>query len=64
MMMALVSAEYDPDADALYVRVADGDRARTVEINDVTYVDVDANGRPVGIEVLYPRLAAREPRRV
>jgi uncharacterized protein YuzE len=51
------TAEYDNEADALYLRVeGSGERARTVEIDDVTYVDVDADGRAVGIELLYPSL--------
>jgi uncharacterized protein YuzE len=51
-----ISAEYDSEADALYVHLHDGERQRAVEIDDSTYVDVDAAGRPVGIELLYPSL--------
>jgi uncharacterized protein YuzE len=51
-----LTAEYDPEADALYVRLADGERQRAVEIDDSTYVDVDADGRPIGLELLYPSL--------
>ena len=51
-----ITANYDSDADALYVRLADGSRVRTVEIDDSTYVDVDADDRPIGIELLYPSM--------
>jgi uncharacterized protein YuzE len=49
-----ITAEYDREADALYVRLFDGDRGRAVEVDDSTYVDVDAANRAVGIEFLYP----------
>lgn len=51
-----ITAQYDPEADALYVRLGDGERARTVEIDDALYVDVDSEGHAVGIEILYPAL--------
>jgi len=51
-----LTAEYDPEADALYVRLSTGLRARAVEIDESTYVDVDVDGRPVGIEILYPTM--------
>ena len=50
---------YDPEADALYVRCDPGPRARTVEIDDRHYADVDAEGRLVGFEILYPGLPMR-----
>lgn len=51
-----VTARYDQEADALYVRLQAGERKRTVEIDDVTYVDVNDEGRPIGIELLYPSM--------
>jgi uncharacterized protein YuzE len=51
-----ISAEYDSQADALYVRFRDGERERTVELDESTYVDVDADGYAVGFEFLYPSL--------
>lgn len=41
---------YDADADAMYLKVDDGTVAETVEIAEMVYVDVDAEGRPLGIE--------------
>jgi uncharacterized protein YuzE len=51
-----ITAEYDPEADALYVRISARERQRAVEINDRTYADVDVSGHVVGIEILYPGL--------
>jgi uncharacterized protein YuzE len=51
-----ISAEYDEQADALYVRFDTHERERTLELDDSTYVDVDAGGHPVGFEFLYPSI--------
>lgn len=53
------SAEYDRQADALYVRVREGARARAVEFDERHYVDVDAAGAALGFEVLYPQMGIR-----
>lgn len=48
---------YDEEADALYVLlVAEPEAAveRTVELGERLHVDIDSQGRPVGIEILYP----------
>lgn len=50
---------YDPEADALYVRSGSGQRARTIEVDDRHYADVDADGRLVGLEILYPAFPMR-----
>ena len=42
--------EYSPSAGALYLRIQSGDVAETVEIEDMIYVDVDADGQPLGVE--------------
>ena len=45
--------EYDREAKAVYVSVAEGVHARTVEIVPLKiYVDVDAEDRVLGIEFL------------
>lgn len=49
-----ISAEYDEQADALYVRLGERERKRTLELDDATYVDIDEHGNPVGLEFLYP----------
>lgn len=45
---------YDGDANALYYSLADGQVAKTVCFGDRVCVDVDADGNPLGIEVLNP----------
>jgi uncharacterized protein YuzE len=45
---------YDIDADALYITLAEGTVARTAVIDDGCNVDLDADGKLLGIEVLNP----------
>ncbi len=51
-----IIARYDAEADALYVTLSDGVRTRAVEIDEATYVDVDADGQAIGVEFLYPAM--------
>jgi uncharacterized protein YuzE len=44
--------KYDLNVGALYIRLADRPVARTREINDNTFVDLDSGGAVVGIEVI------------
>jgi uncharacterized protein YuzE len=44
--------QYDPDAEAVYIRMSSGEVAETVEVTESLYVDVDQNGNPIGIEIL------------
>ncbi|KAB8186844.1 DUF2283 domain-containing protein [Nonomuraea phyllanthi] len=60
--------DYDLDADALYVTISGEPVADTRTVEDLTSVDVDAEGRVVGIEVVNPgrawaidRVLARYP---
>ena len=43
---------YDAEVDALYLYLSDAIVARTVEVTPSCMVDIDAAGRPVGVEVL------------
>lgn len=47
-----MTIEYDPEADAAYVRVSDGAVSRTEEDSDVCILDLDAEGNLIGIELL------------
>ena len=48
-----VRIRYDREADAVYVDVTEGEHARTVEVEPLrVYVDVDPQGRVLGIEFL------------
>lgn len=44
--------EYDPQADAMYIRLRQGDVADSDEIRDGVVVDYDASGEVLGIELL------------
>jgi len=49
-MMATISC--DPDAKALYIQLSNADVLVTVELAENVYLDLDASGEPVGLEVL------------
>ena len=43
---------FDGEANALYVRFSDKPVTGTIELSLSVYVDVDAEGNPVGFEIL------------
>ena len=45
--------EYDAQADALYIQLRDGEVVETVESSKYVYVDLDEEGQPLGIEILF-----------
>ncbi|MCC7353034.1 MAG: DUF2283 domain-containing protein [Anaerolineae bacterium] len=45
--------EYDPQADALYVELRQGEVRDTLEVGKNLFVDVDEKGEALGIEILY-----------
>lgn len=56
---------YDEEADALYILLCDEDEAtirETVEIDQRVHVDLDPNGKVVGVEILYPREGPFDPK--
>jgi len=48
-----MKATYDREADAMYIRVKKGKVHKTLEVSDAVNVDVDRNGRALGIELLF-----------
>jgi uncharacterized protein YuzE len=50
----MAQAQYDREADALYIRLRDGASTRTVEVDDYRILDLDADQQVLGLEVLYP----------
>lgn len=46
------SFEFDPDAEAIYLSVAEGEVDHTKRISDSLLIDVDKKGKPLGIEIL------------
>lgn len=43
---------YDPEADALYIRLSDKERDHTTSLDDERHIDYAADGTPVGVEFL------------
>ena len=50
----LISSVHDLEADALYITLTEGVVARTIDLDSGTLVDVDADGRALGLEVIHP----------
>ena len=44
--------EYDKEADAIYIYLSDAPYAYGVDLDDERRVDYDADGNPIGIELL------------
>lgn len=49
--------DYDPQADAMYIRLRTGEVDDTIEAGKHIYVDVDADGIPLGLEILFTKRA-------
>lgn len=45
--------DYDPKANAVYIQLRPGEVDDTVESSKYIYVDVDASGVPLGVEILF-----------
>ena len=45
--------DYDPQADAVYIRLRAGEVADTRQADRYIFVDVDQDGVPLGIEILF-----------
>ena len=44
--------EYDNQVDAIYIRLQEKQVTRTIEIEDGLNIDLDENGKLIGLEVL------------
>ncbi len=51
----MASLRYDKMAKALYVRIRRGRVVKTEVLNDSVFVDLDGEGRLIGIEVILPK---------
>lgn len=47
-----MQAKYDPEADALYLRLAEAEIVESEEVRPGIVLDFDAEGRIAGIEIL------------
>ena len=45
--------DYDPQADAIYIQLREGDVVDTLEAGKYVFVDVDSAGVPLGLEILF-----------
>ena len=45
--------DYDPQADAIYIRLRPGEVNDTLAIGKYIYADVDKDGVPLGLEILF-----------
>lgn len=51
----MASLKYDATAKAFYVRVKNGIAAETEPLSDSVFLDLDASGQLLGIEVVLPK---------
>lgn len=50
--MTLPTVTYDPDIKALYIQLIEAEILETVELATGVYLDIDADGQAIGIEIL------------
>ena len=50
----MVSVEFDPEVNALYIRLKDGKVETSEPLADNIIVDLDENNEILGIEILLP----------
>jgi uncharacterized protein YuzE len=48
-----MKVDYDPQADAMYIQLKEGEIVDTLEVGKNIFVDVDGEGAPLGIEFLF-----------
>jgi uncharacterized protein YuzE len=49
----MVSVTYDRVANAIYVKFNDCKVAKTIPLGEDKYLDIDENGKAIGLEVLF-----------
>ena len=52
-MSSHMRVRHDRDVNAIYIELRQGKTARTVEAEESIYMDLDAAGRPLGIEFVH-----------
>jgi len=51
----MASIEFDPEVNAMYIRFKKGKVDKSEPLADNVIVDVDKNGKAIGIEILFPK---------
>lgn len=57
----IMQINYDPEADAIYIRLREGDVSNTLQISTYIYADVDENDVPLGLEILFASRVMASP---
>lgn len=47
--------KYDPEADAMYIRLKESKVHHTKEVDENTLIDFDSTGQVIGVEILFVR---------
>ena len=45
--------KYDPDADAMYIRLTNNKFSYNKKVDETTIIDFDGKGQVIGIEILF-----------
>ena len=53
MLLPAMKIRYDPDADAMYIKLVNRQIVKTKKVDDNTLIDFDSSGNVVGIELLF-----------
>ena len=48
-----MKVDYDSQADAMYIQLKEGEVSDTLEVGKYIFVDIDEQGVPLGIEILF-----------
>lgn len=56
----MVSVTYDPEAKALYFKLADQKPVKTIPMGEGKYIDVAESGKAVGLEIIFPSSLTEE----
>ncbi len=56
----MVSVEFDPEVNAMFIRFKKGKVAETEPLADNVTADLDENGEVLGIEILLRKLAEEQ----
>ena len=56
----MVSVEFDPEVNAMFIRFKEGKVAESEPLADNIIVDLDEDGEVVGIELLLPKLGEEQ----
>jgi len=48
----VICFEYSADENLLYIALGEGPAAETLEVEESVYLDLDTDGKPIGVEFL------------